>query len=74
MLAGATVLHCLATLSSPVVRVGNAHWLSMPGVVLVKEEGGQEKEESCIFSYFRKTVSETIPPGRYCVIAMVSFI
>ena len=39
MLAGATVLQCLATLSTPAVRDGNAHWLSIEGIVLVKEDG-----------------------------------
>lgn len=71
MLAGATILQCLATLSAPIVRPDNAHWLSMEGVVVVKEDGGQEKEETCFFSYFRENVSETVPPGRYCVVAMV---
>ena len=74
MPAGATVLQCLATLSAPVVRLGNAHWLSAEAVILVKEDGGQEKEESCLFNYFRENICETIMPGRYCVVAMVGSI
>ena len=73
MSIGATLLHCQANIGSPTVRVGDAHWLSMDGIILIKGENNEENEVHCRFTYCRENTSQIVTAGKYEIMAMVSY-
>ena len=72
MSIGAAILHCWAIIETPAVRVGDAHWLSMDGVIFVKGEQDEEAEVHCRFTYCREHMTQIITAGKYNIMAMVS--
>ena len=71
MLAGSSLLQCLAILEQPVARGDNTRWLSMDGVVLFATQKGKDNNICCHFNYLPAKSSEVIKPGKYSVLAMV---
>lgn len=73
MSIGATILHCQANIGTPTVRVGDAHWLSVDGIILVKGENNEDNEVHCRFTYCRENTSQIVTAGKYEIMAMVSY-
>lgn len=72
MSIGATILHCQAVIESPAVRVGDAHWLSMDGLIFLKGEKDEENEVHCQFTYCRERTTQIVTAGKYAIMATVS--